>query len=56
MGVTIHYSGQLADRDRQRQLCREMADICKSMEWQLFRVNEEYINMVDDALENGIFL
>lgn len=33
MGVTIHYSGCLPDKKKQRQLCDELEDICSSMSW-----------------------
>ncbi len=56
MGVTIHYNGQLADEEKQRQLCREMVDICTSMEWQFHNVNPDRKDVAHPPVHGMFFM
>ena len=48
MGLTIHYSARLKNKDLLPQFVAEMADICESIGWAYDKV-DEIVEMTDDV-------
>ena len=46
MGLSIHYSGQLQDREMLELLTEEITDICQSLEWKFQIIDDDEIKGV----------
>ena len=52
MGVTIHYSGQLADLGKVNIMCDELVQIAEKMDWPYNRLDEDWSKPADVRLEH----
>ena len=52
MGVTIHYSGQLADVGKVNIMCDELVQIAEKMDWSYNRLDEDWSKPADVRLEH----
>lgn len=53
MGVTIHYRGQLTNRDAVYSMIEEVIDIAQTMGWQYHCMDESWSNPPSAHLESG---
>lgn len=51
MGVTIHYRGRVADLQNVKTICDELAAIADKMNWRYTRLDEDWSQSADAAIE-----